>query len=196
MAKSHKKWIILGIIVLAVLIVTGWLVGSYNRFTTLDQNVESKWSEVENQYQRQADLIPNLISTVSSAVSVETKFVKDVIAARTSWQAAQSQLGKDTAGVQMNNGLSAFVNAVAEDYPELKANTQYVALTDELSGTQNRITTARGRYIESTQLYNTAIKRFPGKLLAGLYGFTEREYYEAEEGSVETAEIGSGQLPY
>lgn len=195
MAKSHKKWIIIGIVVIVALIILGWFVGSYNTFVTLDQNVDSQWSEVENQYQRQADLIPNLVSVVSSSVNVETKFVKEVIEARTQWQGASSQLGKDTAGVKMNNGISALVNAVAEDYPELQANKQYIALTDELAGTQNRITTARGRYIQSIQLYNTAIKRFPARVLAGVYGFTEKDYYQASPGSLETPSLGTGQLP-
>ncbi len=184
------------IIVLAiVLILIFYFVGRYNAFITLDQDVNGKWSEVENQYQRQADLIPNLVSVVSSSVNVETNFVKEVIEARTEWLSASSQLQKDTAGVQMNNGISALVSAVAENYPVLQANKQYVALTDELAGTQNRIATARGRYIESIQTYNTAIKRFPSNLLAGLYGFGEKDYYQAELNSLETPELGTGQLP-
>lgn len=188
--KKTGLWIV-GIIVVLVLVFGIYFVSAYNRFVTLDQQVESRWSEVENQYQRQADLIPNLVSAVSSAVSVETQFVKDVIAARTSWQQAQS----DEAGVAMANSVATFVNAVAENYPQLQANTQYIALTDELSGTQNRIATARGRYIESIQSYNTAIKRFPGNVLAGMFGFTEKEYYQAEVESLETPVLGTGQLP-
>jgi len=196
MAKSKKVlWITLGIVAVVLLIIIFTFIGKYNSFVTLNQNVDSKWSEVENQYQRQADLIPNLVSVVSSAVSVETKFVKDVIAQRTAWQDAQGQFAQDRAGVQMNNGITALVSAVAENYPQLKANTQYVALTDELSGTQNRIAVARGRYIESIQMYNTAIKRFPGNIIAGMFGFEEKEYYQAEEGSLETPELGTGQLP-
>lgn len=194
--KNKGLWITLGVVVLIIIILVGIFVGSYNKFVTLDQNVNSQWSEVENQYQRQADLIPNLVSVVSSSVSVETKFVKDVIAARTAWQNAQGTLARDTAGTQMNNGITALVSAVAENYPTLQANTQYVALTDELSGTQNRIAVARGRYIQSVQSYNTATKRFPGNVVAGMFGFSEKEYYTAEEGSMDTPEIGNGQLPY
>ena len=121
--------------------------------------------------------------------------MKDVVAARAGWAAASSQLAKDTAGQQMNNGITALVSAVAENYPILQANKQYVALTDELSGTQNRITTARGRYIEAIQTYNIATKRFPSNIVAGMFGFSGKEYYQAEEGSMETPELGSGQLP-
>jgi len=191
MKTSTKVWIGVGIVVL--LLVFG-IIGMYNNFVTMQQDVNSKWSEVENQYQRQADLIPNLVSVVSSAVSAETSYVKDVVAARTKWQAAASNLEKDTAGVEMNNGISALVNAVAENYPVLKANTQYVALTDELSGTQNRITVARGRYIESVQTMNTAVKRFPANILAGIFGFEQVEYYTAEAGTA-TPSLGTGELP-
>jgi LemA protein len=193
--KNKGLWITLGVIALVVLIIVFWFVGAYNNFVGLSQNVDGKWSEVENQYQRQADLIPNLVSVVSSSLSAETKFVKDVVAARAGWAAASSQLAKDTAGQQMNNGITALVSAVAENYPTLQANKQYVALTDELSGTQNRITTARGRYIEAIQTYNIATKRFPSNIVAGMFGFSGKEYYQAEEGSMETPELGSGQLP-
>ena len=193
--KNKGLWITLGVIALVVLIIVFWFVGAYNNFVGLSQNVDGKWSEVENQYQRQADLIPNLVSVVSSSLSAETKFVKDVVAARAGWADASSQLAKDTAGQQMNNGITALVSAVAENYPTLQANKQYVALTDELSGTQNRITTARGRYIEAIQTYNIATKRFTSNIVAGMFGFSGKEYYQAEEGSMETPELGSGQLP-
>ena len=179
------------IVVIAILAV----VGMYNSFVVLDQSINGAWSWVENQYQRQADLIPNLVSAVSSAVSVETKFVKDVTAARTGWQAAAGELAKDKAGMDMTNSITAFVNAVAENYPTLQANTQYVALTDELSGTQNRVTTARGRYIEAIQSFNTAIKMFPGNVFAGMFGLAQRDNYQADISAMKTPSLGNGTLP-
>ena len=169
----------------------------YNNLVSLDQNVNSKWSEVENQYQRQADLIPNLISVVSSAVRVETNFTKAITDSRTRWMDAKTPLEKDAAGVEMASGIANFMNVVAtaENYPVLQANTQYVALTDELAGTQNRITVARGRYIEAIQGYNTAIKTFPGNVFAGMFGFVEKEYYKAEPTSLTTPSLGQGVLP-
>jgi len=190
--KTSTK-VLIGIGVVALLLMF-WIVGARNSFVVMSQDIQGKWSEVESQYQRQADLIPNLISTVSSAVGVETKFVKEVTAARTAYASAASQIAKDQAGQQMNNGISALVNAVAENYPTLQANKQYVALTDELSGTQNRITTARGRYIESVQKYNTAVKIFPRNIIASMFGFSEEEYYKAEAGTT-TPSIGTGVLP-
>lgn len=190
--RNKTLLIVLGIILILLI----YFIGAYNRFVTLDQDVNGKWSEVENQYQRQADLIPNLVSTVSSAVKVETKFVTDVTEARSRWQTSKNLFEKDTAGVQMNNGITALVNAVAtsESYPVLQANKQYVALTDELTGTQNRIAVARGRYIESIQKYNTAIKRFPANLLANLYSFSVKDYYKAELSALKTPELGTGEL--
>lgn len=193
--KNRGLWIGLGIAAFLILVVIFSIWGSFNRFVTYEQNVDAKWSEVENQYQRQADLIPNLISVVSSSVGAETNFVKDVTASRTAWQNAQGQLARDAAGARMNNGITALVSAVAENYPTLQANKQYVALTDELSGTQNRIANSRREYIEAIQLYNTGIKRFPGNFIAGMFGFESKEYYQAEEGSLTTPQVGTGQLP-
>lgn len=191
MKKSVWLWVLLGIVVILSL----YFVSSYNRFVGLDQDVIGKWSEVENQYQRQADLIPNLVSVVSSAVNVETDFLKEVIEARTKYTGATNSLDKDKAGVEMTDSVVTLVNAVAENYPTLQANVQYVTLTDELTGTQNRITTARGRYIESIQKYNTAIRRFPSNMVSSMFGFSSKEYYSAEENSLNTPKIGSGELP-
>lgn len=192
-----SKYKTLLIVSAVILILVIYFIGRYNSFVTLDQNVNGKWSEVENQYQRQADLIPNLISVVSSSVKVETKFITDITESRSKWQTSQNLFDKDVAGTQMNNGITALVNAVAtsENYPVLQANKQYVALTDEISGTQNRITVARGNYIESIQKYNIAIKRFPSNVLANLYGFNSKDYYKAELNSLNTPKIGEGQLP-
>jgi len=197
MTLKNKKglavvwWVIIAV---AVIIVLYGIYG-YNNFVTLNQNINGKWSEVENQYQRQAELIPNLVSVVSSSVKVETNFVKEVTQARTQWQTAQSQYEKDQAGVQMNNGISALVNAVSENYPTLQANKQYIALTDELSGTQNRITVARGEYIKSIQSFNTAVMRFPGMIIAKIFGFSGKDYYQAELSSMTPPVLGTGTLP-
>ena len=192
MKGSTIAWIVVAAVVLILIL---WIAGAYNNFVTLNQNVNGAWSEVENQYQRQADLIPNFVSTVSSQVGVETKFVKDVVAARTAYMDAQSQLQKDTAGQQMSNGITALVNAVSENYPVLQASEGYTALRDELAGTQNRITTARGRYIDSIQAYNTATMRFPSNIIAGMFGFAQKDYYQAANGSMNTPVLGNGTLP-
>jgi len=198
--KSGKAlWIVLGVV--AVLIILAFIIGayvasSYNSFITLNKNVDQSWSEVENQYQRQSDLIPNLVATVSSQVNSNTKFVKDVIAARTAWanSAGASQLQRDTAGQQMNNGISAFVNAVSESYPTFSSSEAYTALRDELAGTQNRITTARGRYIETIGSFNLAVMRFPSNIIAGMFGFSAKDYYKSQSGT-QTPSLGNATLP-
>jgi len=194
-----KKWIAIGVIALIILIVVGMFIGYYNSFVTLNQDVESKWSQVENQYQRQADLIPNLVSTVSSAVKVEVNLINNVTEARSKWQDAPkgNLLARDTAGVDLQNSINAFVSAVAtaENYPVLQANKNYIALQDELVGTQNRIAVERGRYITSIQSFNTAVQRFPGVMFAGLYGFSAKEYYQASPSALQTPVLGTGQLP-
>jgi LemA protein len=196
MAKKNasRNWLVIGAIVLVIIIIIGTVVGMYNSFVTLNQSVNAKWSEVENQYQRQADLIPTLVAVVSSAVSVETNFVKNVTDARSKWQSSSTIYDKDVSGVQMNNGISALINAVAttENYPVLRANTQYVALTDEISGTQNRITTARGRYIEAIQAYNTAITMFPGNVFSAMFGFINKDYYHAELSALNATGLVNG----
>lgn len=193
-SKPMIALVVVAVVAISIIIM---VVSLYNSFVVLDQDVLAKWSEVENQYQRQSDLIPNLVSTVSSAVSVETRFVAEVTAARSRWQESETIFDRDTAGVQMSNGITALVSAVAtaENYPVLQANTQYVALTDELSGTQNRIAVARGRYIGSIQSYNTAIRTFPGNVLSGMFGFAAKDYYAAELSAMGTPILGSGTLP-
>ncbi|MEK6918804.1 MAG: LemA family protein [Nanoarchaeota archaeon] len=190
-----KGMISLIVAALLVIILLLYFVSGYNRFVKLDQDVNAKWSEVESQYQRQADLIPNLVSVTSSSVKAETAFVKDVIAARNAWRDAVTVAQKDSAGVAMSNGVAAFVNAVAEQYPTFQANKQYTSLTDELAGTANRITVARGRYIQTVQEYNTAIKRFPSNIIAGMFGFSSKDYYKADASSLNTPQLGSGELP-
>jgi LemA protein len=194
------KWFLIGliaIIVIFALFAAVLFIGTYNGLITLDQDTSAKWSEVENQYQRQADLIPNLTSITASAVKTETKFVTDVTEARTKWLNAKTNLEKDQAGIEMNNSLTNFVSAIAtnEAYPTLQANAQFTALMDEVAGTQNRIATARGRYIESVQAFNTSIKQIPNNFFASMLGFTTKEYYQANPESLTTPALGSGQLP-
>lgn len=187
-------WTVVIVIAVLVLLLVGWAISGYNKFYTLGQGVDGQWSQVESQYQRQADLIPNLASTITSSVKVETQFVKDVVAARTAYASATTQLAKDAAGQQMNSGISAIVSAVAESYPQLQASKQYTQLMDELAGTQNRITTERGRYIDAIKEYNTATGLFPGKILSSIFGFEKKEYYTSTSGTT-TPQLGTGTLP-
>jgi len=171
--------------------------GTYNKLVTLGQEVDRSWAEVENQYQRRADLVPNLVSTVQGAANFEKETLTAVTEARASvgratitpgqaptdpaalakYQAAQDQLG---AALQR-------LMVVVERYPELRANQNFRDLQAQLEGTENRITVARGRFNEAAQGYNTVLKRFPTNMIAGLFGFKERPYFKATTPGAEQA---------
>ena len=184
--------VVIGIIVLVIIVGAMWA-DNYNKLVSLKQGVDSQWAEVENQYERRADLIPNLVSTVSGAANFEKSTLIAVTDARASvgqvkldpsqaptdpaklqqFEAAQSQLG---------NALSRLL-VVSENYPDLKANQNFIDLQAQLEGTENRITTARNHFNEAAQSYNTAVQSFPSNFVAGMSGFTTRPYFQAKAGS-------------
>ncbi|MFY9551052.1 MAG: LemA family protein [Thermoanaerobaculia bacterium] len=186
------------VVLLAIVVIAAIsFAGTYNKLVTLGQDVDRSWAEVENQYQRRADLIPNLVATVQGAATFEKGTLQAVTEARASvgratitpgqaptdpaalarFQAAQDQLG---AALQR-------LLVVAERYPELKANQNFRDLQAQLEGTENRITVARQRFNETAQSYNTVLKKFPTNLMAGLLGFKERPYFKATTPGAEQA---------
>ena len=184
------------VIVLVFLVITG--VSGYNRVVKLDQGVSQSWSQVENQYQRRADLIPNLVETVKGAANFEQETLTRVIEARakaTQVQITSEQLEDpealkrfEQAQGELSSALSRLLVTV-EQYPELKANANYLALQDELAGTENRIGNERRRFTETVQTYNTAVKSFPMNMLAGMFGFHPKAYFEAKEGAEEAPKV-------
>jgi LemA protein len=184
------------VVVLVFVAIAG--VSGYNRVVKLDQGVAQAWSQVETQYQRRADLIPNLVETVKGAANFEQETLTRVIEARA--KATQVQITPETlndpqalqrfdqAQQELSSALSRLLVTV-ERYPELKANANYVALQDELAGTENRIANERRRFTESVQTYNTAVKSFPMNMLAGMFGFGPKAYFEAAEGSTEAPKV-------
>lgn len=184
------------VIVLVFLVITG--VSGYNRVVKLDQGVAQSWSQVENQYQRRADLIPNLVETVKGAANFEQETLTRVIEARakaTQVQITPEQLEDpealkrfEQAQGELSSALSRLLVTV-EKYPELKANANYLALQDELAGTENRIGNERRRFTETVQTYNTAVKSFPMNMLAGMFGFQPKAYFEAKEGAEEAPKV-------
>lgn len=188
---SKYKWYIIGAIVLILILMP---IGFYNSFVTMNQDVNSKWSEVESQYQRQAELIPNLVSSVKGYKQFEAGLLTNLTELRSQWQSASqtgSQLDQDKVGSQMNSALGRLI-AVYENYPDLKTVQTVTSLMDELAGTQNRITVARGRYIESIQGFNTAVLKFPANVFAGMFGYTSKEYYKAAPESMTTPKVDLG----
>jgi len=185
--------VIIVILIIAAISIYSWGVRSYNSMVTMDESVKEKWSQVENVYQRRSDLIPNLVSTVKGYAAHE----KDTFAAVTE---ARSKLGgvveigeevlNDPALFekyqQAQSSLSGALQRlmmVQENYPELKANQNFLALQDQLEGTENRITVERKRFNETAKMYNVYIKKFPTAFLANMFGFSERPYFKAAEGS-------------
>ena len=182
-----------GILVLIVLIVMIGGCGSYNGLVAASQNVDAKWAQVQSQYQRRADLIPNLVQTVSGVANFEKSTLTEITEARASIGKVQITTGQAPAAAQelekfekaqgqLSSALSRLL-VVAERYPDLKASTNFRDLQAQLEGTENRITVARQDFNEAVQRYNTTVKRFPTVLLAGMFGFQPKPYFQAVPGA-------------
>ena len=182
------KWII-PVVVLVLLAL--WGISKYNGLVDLDQNVKSQWSQVENQYQRRSDLIPNLVNVVKGYATHERETLEGVITARskaTSTTINASDMDEATLKrfQQSQDALSSALSrllVVAEKYPDLKANEQFLDLLKQLEGTENRIATARRDFNNAAQEYNTKRNKFPTVIIAGITGFRERPYFTAQAGS-------------
>ena len=178
------------LIVIAVLAVI-WGVSAYNGLVTMDENVNTEWANVETQYQRRADLIPNLVNTVKGYAAHESETLESVIAARSK----ATQITIDPANLtpeklaEYQEAQGAVTSAlgkllaISESYPDLKANQNFLELQAQLEGTENRINEARRKFNNVAKEYNTAIRRFPKSILAGMFGFDKRAYFEAAEGA-------------
>ena len=187
-----KKSSLIAIILLALIaIIALWGVKGYNQFVTAEENVETAWSQVENQYQRRSDLIPNLVNTVKGYAAHEQTTLEQVIAARaqataikldaTQMTADQIQAYNEAQG-QLSMALGRLM-AVSEAYPDLKANQNFLELQAQLEGTENRITVARNTFNEQAKAYNVLIRRFPNSIIAQMFGFDKKPYFEAEAGA-------------
>lgn len=162
-----------------ILLLVGGIFVSYNGMVTANENVNGKWSQVETQLQRRSDLIPNLVNTVKAYSARESQIFTDVANARAKLAGAQNV----SEAAQANGELSSALNrllAISENYPQLKANTNFIQLQDELAGTENRLAVARKDYNDAAQAYNADIKSFPTMLVARIMGFQERSYFKAE----------------
>jgi LemA protein len=187
--RGKLLWLgFLGIAVLLVLVIGCSVVGRYNRLVTLSETVDASWAQVENVLQRRADLIPNLVETVKGYAAHEREVFEQVAEARSRLAGAASPAEAARANEGLTSALGRLL-AIAEAYPELKANENFARLQDELAGTENRIAVERRRYNETVRSFNTTIQRFPDRLVAGLLGFTQREYFEAAEGAREVPKV-------
>jgi LemA protein len=167
-------------VIVIVVLIGGALMGSYNGLVSANENVTGQWSQVENQLQRRNDLIPNLVNTVKGYAAHESKVYTDVANARAKLAGARTVADAAAASGELDGALSRLL-AIAENYPQLKANTNFLQLQDELAGTENRIAVARRDYNNAVQSFNARIKSFPTNILAGMFGFSAREYFKADE---------------
>lgn len=181
---NKTVWIIIAVVV--VLVIGG--MSSYNNLVNMSENVNGKWSQIENQLQRRADLIPNLVSTVKGYAAHERQAIQAVADARAKLGGAQGPSAKAEANGELNTALSRLM-VIAENYPNLKADKNFRALMDELSGTENRLAVARKDYNESVQIYNTTIRSLPASVFAGYYGFGHVEYFKADEGAKQVPQV-------
>lgn len=192
-----KSWIIIAVIVILVIVLYSWFKGSYNTMVTQSEAVSGQWAQVENVYQRRSDLIPNLVATVKGYAAHERETLEGVIEARskaTSVNIDANQLNAENfqAFQQAQEGLTQALSklmVVVERYPDLKANQNFLELQAQLEGTENRITVERMKFNEVTQNYNTYVKTFPKNLLAGMFGFTPKPYFEAQKGAEKAPEV-------
>src|SRR6476469_555082 len=190
--------VVVGVLVLIVVIAFAWGVGDNNKIVTADGAVNEKWAQVQNVYQRRADLIPNLVETVKGYATQERTVLEEVTKARASVAGikATPELINDPAAFQKfqqaQNELSGALSRLlvtVERYPDLKSNQNFLTLQSQLEGTENRITVERMRYSEAVRDYNTRIRLFPGSLVASLRGFREKAYFEAAPGSQEAPKV-------
>lgn len=175
-------------VVAAIVLVLVMMFSSYNGLVSMNENVTGKWAQVENQLQRRNDLIPNLVNTVKGYAAHETEVFKQVSDARAKLGGAKTVAEASAANNEMNTALSRLL-MVAENYPELKANTNFTQLQDELAGTENRIAVARKDYNDAVQVYNAKIKSLPASLYAGALGFTARDYFKADEAAQKVPQV-------
>jgi len=187
-----KIWYVVIALLLLLFVVYRSLVGTYNSLVLLDEGVNAAWSQVENQYQRRLDLIPNLVETVKGYASHEKETFENVAEARASAGRIQlsaemlndpaAMAGFEAAQSSLSGALSRLM-AVAENYPQLKANQNFMDLQNQLEGTENRISVERRRFNEAVQNYNRTLRRFPTVMIAGIFGFEQKTYFESQAGA-------------
>jgi len=189
MSKGLKTLLIVAaILVLIILVPILYLKGTYNSLVTMDEGVKGAWAQVENQLQRRYDLIPNLVETVKGYAAHEKDVFVKVTEARSKVGGAGSIPDKIAANNQLSAALSRLL-LVVERYPELKANTNFIRLQDELAGTENRIAVERRRFNETVKAYNIKIRRFPTNIIAGMFGFEKATFFEVPKERQEAPKV-------
>lgn len=189
MSKTMKNvLIVLAVIIIIILAFSFRIMGSYNSLVILEQNVKKVESNIDTQLQRRSDLIPNLVNTVKGYAAQENEIFTEIADARARLGGAETVQDKANADSELSSALSRLL-VVVENYPDLKSNENFKDLTVALEGTENRINIARQDYNASVETYNTAIRKFPTSIIAGMFRFEEIDYYKASEGAKEVPKV-------
>ena len=188
--KNKKFIIIIAAILAIVVIIGGSAISSYNGLVTNQESVETAKANIDTMLQRRANLIPNVVDTVKAFAKHETEVFDKVLEARQNLLNANTIEEQSAANEELTTALQG-INVIVENYPELKSDATYIGLMDELEGSENRIAVARDRYNEAVKEYNLKVKRFPGSIFAGIFGFEEAEYFEADAGASEVPDVGA-----
>ena len=186
-----KGWIFLGIVLAVLFVGGGSLIGSYNQLVNMDEDVKSAYAQIDTIMQRRADLIPNAAKTAGAIANYEKDTFTQLAEARSGVSNASSPSELAEANEELNKAVTQ-LNVVVENYPELKANQNFIMLQDQLEGSENRVSTERKNYNDTVSLYNRKIKSFPTSILAGMFNFDEAEYFEADESAKEAPELDFG----
>lgn len=181
MSPAKVLLLVLGVLILGALVIGGCAISGYNKVVRMDEDVDNKWAQVENQLQRRFDLIPNLVETVKGVAAQEEKIFVGVAEARSAYDRADSTSEKAQAATRFQSQLGIAINAVREAYPQLKSNESFLALQAQLEGTENRLSVERKRYNDAVRDLNAYIRGFPGRFYAGLAGVEKAEYFEVPE---------------
>lgn len=189
MAQTNKTLlVVLGVVALIILIGFFYVKGTYNSLVSMDESVKAAWAQVENQLQRRYDLIPNYVETVKGYASHEKEVFTRVTEARSRVAGAANINEKIEANNELSSALARLL-VVVENYPELKANTNFIRLQDELAGTENRIAVERRRYNETVKAYNIRIRQFPTNIFAGMFGFEKATFFEVPKERQEAPKV-------
>ena len=177
-----------GVVVLILVLIVGFFFSKYNEMVSLNESIDHKLSDIDTQLQRRADLIPNLVSSVKGYMAHEQEAIDKITEARTKLVNAKDLESKATADSELTSALNNLI-VIAENYPDLKANTNFNTLMDELAGTENRIATSRKDYNDAVADYNSYIKKMPNSIIANMFNFKARDYFKAKEGSDEVVKV-------
>jgi LemA protein len=189
MSRGLKTILIVVVILILLLVIPySYLKGTYNSLVTMDEGVKGAWAQVENQLQRRYDLIPNLVETVKGFAAQEKEVFIKVTEARSKVAGAGTIGDKIEANNQLSSALSRLL-VVVERYPDLKSNTNFIRLQDELAGTENRIAVERRRFNETVRVYNTKIRSFPTNIIAGMFGFEKATFFEVPKERQEAPKV-------